>query len=469
MVVQRLVARLRWFIAAAFVLGLVAVVAWRVLDQPSDPSDVAWPGTVEVHAKLRTGTARTTAIAAGMAMHVEPLFTQLSATAVDDRARWVRIVATTTRTGDEVVREVMQDPNIEQAFVAPQITLAHPGPLGHEHGPRNGGVHELNHLTLGADHCPVTTPSFESYQGYLGAAPAGIDAPAAWQRGYRGAGVWFADIEGGWNADHEDLPGDRMTHVGGTEIRDPSWSAHGTAVLGQVVGRDNGKGVVGIAPEVERVFTSSIGGTSVADAIDVAASQLRPGDVLLIELQGLGPRNRYVAVEYWDDVYDAIRAATSRGVVVIEAAGNGNANLDHPAYDRKFDRTRRDSGAIIVGAGAPPREGFRDLERLEFSNYGTRVDVQGWGRKVATLAYGDLQSCAGTERHYTGEFSGTSSASPIVAGAAIILEGVARSRGNVLTPIQLRDLLRATGTPQAGDVSEPIGPRPNLARAIEAM
>ena len=111
-----------------------------------------------------------------------------------------------------------------------------------------------------ATRCPITTPSYEEYQGYVGPAPQGIDAPAAWRRGVRGQGVWFADVEGGWNARHEDLPGDRITHVAGQRINDPMWRAHGTAVLGEVVGRDNGKGVVGIAPDVERVFTSSIGG-----------------------------------------------------------------------------------------------------------------------------------------------------------------------------------------------------------------
>jgi subtilisin family serine protease len=209
----------------------------------------------------------------------------------------------------------------------------------------------------------------------------------------------------------------------------------------------------------------------VARAIDLVARELRPGDVHLIELQGTGPRGRFLPVEYWDDVFDAIRAATRRGVIVIEAAGNGDEDLDHAAYDRKFDRARRDSGAIMVGAGAPPREGFVDRARLDFSNYGSRVDVQGWGRKVATLDYGDLQACDGParDRHYTGEFSGTSSASPIVAGAAVILEGIARQRGAVITPAQLRDLLRQTGTPQAGDTRKAIGPRPDLERAIRAL
>src|SRR5438477_471238 len=82
-------------------------------------------------------------------------------------------------------------------------------------------------------------------------------------------------------------------------LDEPSWRAHGTAVLGEVIGKDNGRGVVGIAPDVERVVTSSIGGVAVADAIDTAAEVLRPGDVLLIELHSLGPRGRYVPEELW--------------------------------------------------------------------------------------------------------------------------------------------------------------------------
>ena len=431
-------------------------------------------------------------------MSSEPLFRHLDASVHDDRARWSRIHVRADD-ADTIVAELMKDPNVEQAFVAPEVFLARTrnrvargesvaGPVADPVADPLADPLADRRLDLLADPpvdlladpaddgpgCPLTTPSFESYQGYLGPAPHGIDAPAAWRRGYRGAGVWFADIEGGWNTDHEDLPGDRIIHVAGEQIRDPSWRAHGTAVLGEVVGKDNGRGVVGIAPDVERVFTSSIGGISVADAIDAAANALRPGDVLLIELQTGGPRGRYVPVEYWDDLFDAIRAATRRGVIVVEAAGNGGEDLDHDIYRGKFDRTRRDSGALMVGAGGPPRDGFADRERLDFSNYGGRVDVQGWGRKVATLDYGDLQACddeqaSYADRDYTNEFSGTSSASPIVAGAAVILEGIARQRGAVLAPAELRELLRRTGTPQAGDTREAIGPRPDLARAIQAL
>jgi subtilisin family serine protease len=445
-------------VAILVAMGVRAVVRWIDKPAPSWTCGTSRMVSTTLHVKMRTvpDVQRMQALGGAWLARVNPLFSTPSA---DARAQWLRVESYDAKTA---LVAMQQDLNVLDAFEVPETDLA-----------RSVVRRPVEPVAVVDDEsCPITTPSFESYQGYLGPAPHGIDAPAAWRRGHRGAGVWFADIEGGWNAKHEDLPGDRITHAGGTPINDWTWRAHGTAVLGEVVGKDNGKGVVGIAPDVEHVFTSSIGGTSVANAIDVAARRLRPGDVLLIELQSSGPRGAWIPVEWWNDVFDVIKAATDRGVVVIEAAGNGYEDLDHRAYGGRFDRGKRDSGAIMVGAGAPPRVGFSDRERLDFSNYGARVDVQGWGRKVATLDYGDLQDCSTTneaDRHYTGEFSGTSSASPIVAGAALILEGVARSKGAIITPRNMRELLRRTGTPQAGDTSKQIGPRPDLSRALHEL
>ncbi len=429
-------------------LALVAIAVFFVLRWVDEP-DPSHHETARIHIKLRHAEFALS--------DAKPEFSHRAGYgATDMRDQWfVRDVRQ-----DQVERELDRlaaDPDVEEAYLEPMYSLPTAGAGGADPS------------------CPITTPSYTEHQGYLDPAPGGIDAPAAWRTNTRGHGVQFADLEGGWNVAHEDLPGDRIEHVWGTPIPDPSWRAHGTAVLGEVVGRDNGKGVVGIAPDVDRIYTSSIGDSSVADALDAAAAKLHAGDVLLIELQGTGPRGRYVPMEYWDDNYEVIKAATSRGVVVIEAAGNGDENLGLAVFKGKFDRAVRDSGAILVGAGGPPRTGFRDREKLDFSNYGSRVDVQGWGRMVATLDYGDLQSCKGaertfTDRHYTGTFSGTSSASPIVAGAAILVESYVRQHtGAAMAPEQVRQLLRDTGTPQAGDLKKQIGPRPDLARAFEAL
>ena len=244
------------------------------------------------------------------------------------------------------------------------------------------------------------------------------------------------------------------------------------------------------------MFTSSIGGIAVADAIDAAAEQLRPGDVLLIELQGTGPRGRFLPVEYWDDNFDAIQAATAPRRHRDRGRRQRRRGPRSQGVQGQASTARtRDSGAIMVGAGGPPREGFTDRARLDFSNYGTRVDVQGWGRKVATLDYGDLQRCARRAPTATtpDEFSGTSSASPIVAGAAVLRrELVAQTRDQPLAPAVVRDLLRRTGTPQTDGIGgsshgfttgfactsggcvdfapqQNIGPRPDLSRALDAV
>jgi hypothetical protein len=413
--------------------------------------------TRSIHVKL-AGGADESAIAGHADGRIGPLFLRPADALSPDLVAWRRIEVHGSRRGaDRIVRELLADPRIRTAFIAPD---AQPASI-------RGGIED--------DGCPVKTPLYQPYQGYLSEAPRGINAPIAWSRpNGRGEGVSFADIEGAWNFAHEDLPGDCMAHVGGPPIPSRDWESHGTAVAGVVAARDNGIGMLGIAPGIDRILVASVGVIGPAAAIDLAQSKLPKGGVLLIELHAIGPRDRWLPMEYWDDVYDAVKNATARGIVVVEAAGNGAENLDHPAYARKLDRRHRDSGAIMVGAGAPPEPGFVDRSRLDFSNYGTRVDVQGWGRKVATLDYGDLQGCAQKDRKYTRTFSGTSSASPIVTGAAILLQSIfSAAKGTTLSSIEIRDILSATGSPQtdgpSGPKSQHIGPRPDLAKALERI
>jgi hypothetical protein len=173
--------------------------------------------------------------------------------------------------------------------------------------------------------------------------------------------------------------------------------------------------------------------------------------------------------------------------VVVEAAGNGAENLDDRLYDvpaegfppdwrNPFRRGAHDSGAILVGAGAPPpgthgEDWGADRSRLDFSNHGAAVDVQGWGRSVTTTGYGDLQGGSDQNAWYTDDFAGTSSASPIVAGALGCLQGITRAIGRTpRTPAEARLLLRMTGTPQREAphalVSQRIGSRPNLRQLV---
>ena len=370
-------------------------------------------------------------------------------------------------------------------------------------------IEVLNDMQPKAEEPPVATPDFTPHQIYLNAAPAGIDARHAWTlSGGRGAGVKIIDCEWGWHFTHEDLLQNQMGVVIGTSLSyssDPTADTnankavnHGTAVLGVISGDRNAFGITGICPDA--IVGAARFGNS-AQTVRQAADKLLRGDIILLEIHRPGPRNNYqsrldqrgyIAIEWWPDDFDAIRYAISKGIIVVEAAGNGAENLDDALYNTRpagfpaswrnpFNPANPSSSAVVVGAGAPPpgthgRNHGPDRSRLGFSNYGARIDCQGWGREVTTTGYGDLQggSSIHTNEWYTDRFSGTSSASPIVVGALGCVQGILRAQGGtLLTPAKAISLLRSNGSPQQDAPGRPrtqrIGNRPNLRQLIPAV
>ena len=314
---------------------------------------------------------------------------------------------------------------------------------------------------------PTFAPDFQAEQGYLNAAPDGIDAYFAWGiPGCKGENIRVCDIEGDWVFTHEDLSNAwDSIHICGDLIPEPLWYNHGTAVLGTIAADSNGGGVTGIVFNVS-LNTVAIGDINIADAIDSASANVDSGDVILIELQEEGPNSgHYVPVEFYQAEFDAISAASAMGRIVVEAGANGGEDLDDPYwYGQLFDPDYRHSGAILVGAGTPSSHSPE-----WFSSYGKRLDLQGWGSDIYTLGYGDLYAEGDTSHWYTADFGGTSGASPIVVGAVAALRGAyEEAYGIVLTRDEIVDILDTTGTPQGEPIWKNIGPLPDIKGAIES-
>ena len=309
-------------------------------------------------------------------------------------------------------------------------------------------------------------------QGYLDPAPLGVDARVAWAFG-DGSGVALVDMERGWTLGHEDLADAHITIISGVS-RD--FHGHGTAVLGEVVAVDNDLGGVGIAPGcttrvVSQWRSDNDNDYGTAAAILDAAKHMEPGDVLLLEAQTTYPTSgeKMVPVEVEQLVFDAIRATVDKGIIVVEAGANGGIDLDQFIDLRgqqilnRHSPDFRDSGAILVGAASAnvPHA------RLDFSNYGSRIDCFGWGEHIDTSGDG----FTGTDEHeYTGDFGGTSGASPIVTGCALLLQAIRRGRGQPsYTPDQIRGLLTdaALNTASSDSANDRIGVMPNLRQIIK--
>ncbi|MBC03600.1 MAG: hypothetical protein CMJ34_09915 [Phycisphaerae bacterium] len=335
---------------------------------------------------------------------------------------------------------------------------------------------------------PLPKPSIgggdlESLQTYLRpASEGGIGATPAWSLGLSGSGVSMCDIEYDFNDAHCDLP---PITVLGFEPFSPYGNDHGTAVFGEMVSRDNGVGTTGIAfGSDDLYFSPTYDGTTydIGAAVYRATAAMPEGSVIVLEVQIRGPnyvdnssQDGLVPMEWWPPYYDSVVNAIANGMIVVQAAGNGAEDLDAPEYAvGNFGHhpflPENDSGSIIVGAGAawPNCWGVSARSRLSFSNHGSRLNLQGYGNCVMTTGYGDFDSTANCD--YSSGFSGTSSATPIVAGACMLVQEFARETlGRNLGCQEIREILATTGTPQTNPGTGNIGPLPDVMTAILAI
>ncbi|HEX3554082.1 MAG TPA: S8 family serine peptidase [Thermoanaerobaculia bacterium] len=358
-----------------------------------------------------------------------------------------------------------------QASIGPPLLQAGPGPGNRIQCSDPGGP----------------TPAYDSCQVYLDSPdpnqllPSGVGARFAWGiKGGRGENAKIVDVEGSWLLDHEDLNGQVCCRFGNFS-NDSEAEAHGTAVLGVLCANPQDPplqrmGVIGIAHR-SRVgvapFEITVGSEpNPEDVVKRVSGSLEAGDVILLELQAArlnrqtGLSGPVLPMEAWPHGRSAINQAHSKGIYVVEAAGNGAVILTPEAHDVP------DTGpAFMVGAGDIVTGGA--LQGV--TNRGPRVDLQGWGDEVVTTGtrvtgFSDLQARTDPRRCYARAFNGTSSASAIVAGCVAVISSVVRAHGHpALSPEDMKDLLVRTGTFQDRAQNGEIGPLPNIQAALEDL
>ncbi|MEP0266797.1 S8/S53 family peptidase [Dokdonia sp.] len=317
---------------------------------------------------------------------------------------------------------------------------------------------------------PPVTPNFESEQGYIESDP-GVHMRYAWDQGIIGAGINIKNIEYGLNVNHEDLNDQNISIEAGVTLHEdiPDYfQEHGTAVAGIVHSNQGNYGTSGLAHGATEFILypewTQENGIDRVRAISSAIQDSNEGDIIIFEIQTMNSEPG----EFEQVVWDLTKAATDAGIVVIAAAGNGAHDLDSDFFEEYI--ARGDSGAIIVGAGTPDtlHIPISSQNHPSLGNYGSRVNVQGWGTAVFTTGSGSIEIGNDINQSYNASFNGTSSATAIVSGCVAVLQGYYKDlTGGFLSSVQLRDLLIETGTPQGEGPH--IGPLPNIENAINAI
>lgn len=192
----------------------------------------------------------------------------------------------------------------------------------------------------------------------------------------------------------------------GTGVTDEN--GHGTHVAGIIAAKNDGVGITGVAPGSQilplRVLDANGSGylSDIAAAIDFAVTN--NADVINLSLGGT---TNYYLIE------EAINQAVDGGVVVVAAAGNSGPNNALPSYPAAY--------ANVIAVAATDSSGVV----ATYSNQGSYLDVAAPGSAIISTYPNGYAS-----------LSGTSMASPHVAGVAALLLGAGIPTGEIKTRIQ---------------------------------
>jgi subtilisin len=240
--------------------------------------------------------------------------------------------------------------------------------------------------------------------------------------------------------------------VGGSSFNDDF--GHGTHVAGIAAARDDADGVVGVAPGARlwaiKVLNAQGAGTTsqVICGIDWVTGQAGTIEVANMSLGGIGPWGSYSRCDSaFDPMHPAICRSVAAGVTYAVAAGNSRTSLNSnnivpAAYAEVITvSSLADFNGLPGGGAAATCRADTDDTLSNTSNFGADIDLIAPGVCIlSTFPPAGLATV-----------SGTSMASPHVAGAAALY----KAGNQAATPAQVKAALQAAGNLNWNDVDDP--------------
>ncbi|MBI4022826.1 S8 family serine peptidase [Candidatus Berkelbacteria bacterium] len=251
-----------------------------------------------------------------------------------------------------------------------------------------------------------------------------IRAPEAWDYVQGKTTAKIAIIDTGIDGTHEDLSGkilagrNVMTDADLAANTDSDDNGHGTSVAGVAAASGNNSlGVAGVDWRAKLVpvkaFDSS-GMATTSDVVEALTYAIDAGVHVISMSFGRGTESAALT--------SALDQAWSRGIVLVAASGNDSTNtVSYPAASEHV---------LAVGS-----VGSSDA-RSSFSNYGANLDLMAPGESIYTTKDGG---------GYT-TLSGTSLATPFVAGGVMVVKDFHSSAGNQ----EIVDILLSTARQVSG-------------------